>query len=874
MGPKCKRAVALSIFFVLIMTVNFCTVSFAAVPTDVIGTEYQEAVSSLTELGIISGFQDGTYKPDNPIKRAEAAKIVIGMIGCGGFAESSKGSTKFKDVAASFWATGFINAAVDISLFKGDAQGNFRPNDNISYSEIITVLIRALGMGPEVESSGKWPDNYLSKANELGIVNGVRWAKVSDGATRGNVAKLVWNTLNIEYNYRGVTLLEEIYPDYAKKIRKEMTVEEIAQNAESTVFVRGYESRKMSYGSGVLLGNDLIVTNYHVLQNSWRFGIVYDDTEEDKEYRTSTILYMDPMRDLAIVCSPGDYNNPVKLGDSDELERGQKVVAIGSPLGLKNTVSEGIVSGFQTIDGYEYIQITAPVSPGSSGGGVFNMYGELIGITTLKAVNGENISFAIPINDIKKVLSVGGIGGDVAFNNHVFRLTENMYYGDESMRFNSISLFDIKKKEYSVNYYLIEDFEGTKVFQKLYKTKEFRDFLTRQLYSLHRILDENFYTKYSVSIYVGDNSFSYKYDGGKLSVTKNNIVSSVSKTANNEFTKRFNELAELDNKPLFRIFDGGKWGYIDIDGNIVIKPEFDEAGIFSGGLAWALDNIGTDYSTYGYMDKTGEFILPPAFQSVGPFSGGLASVMIDNKYGYINENGRVIIEPMFDWAEPFFVGLARVVLNGKPGYINMLGRFVIEPGKYDSVGIISEGLIGVKEGPGSSGKWGYVDWAGESVIDPVYDYADFFAEGLAAVSKGGKYGYIDHDGKTVIQHRFDMAGHFFEGLAAVRFGNEENGKWGYIDKTGKVVIDAVFDDAYGFTDGLALVRVGGKEAGKWGFIDTKGNYVIEPAFDAAEGFYNGLAMVRIGDEETGYWCYINKAGEFVWKPSQLSQETE
>ena len=83
-----------------------------------------------------------------------------------------------------------------------------------------------------------------------------------------------------------------------------------------------------------------------------------------------------------------------------KLVRGQKVVAIGSPLGLFNSVSDGIISGFRTIQDNDMIQFTAPISPGSSGGAVLNMYGEVIGISTAGFDSGQNINLAVSYEDI------------------------------------------------------------------------------------------------------------------------------------------------------------------------------------------------------------------------------------------------------------------------------------------------------------------------------------------------------------------------------------------------------------------------------------------------------------------------------------------
>ena len=93
---------------------------------------------------------------------------------------------------------------------------------------------------------------------------------------------------------------------------------------------------------------------------------------------------------------------PLKIYDGDPpLQRGQKVIAIGSPLGLFNSVSDGIISGFRTIRDADMIQFTAPISSGSSGGAVLNMYGELIGISTAGFDGAQNINLAVSYSQIR-----------------------------------------------------------------------------------------------------------------------------------------------------------------------------------------------------------------------------------------------------------------------------------------------------------------------------------------------------------------------------------------------------------------------------------------------------------------------------------------
>ena len=103
----------------------------------------------------------------------------------------------------------------------------------------------------------------------------------------------------------------------------------------------------------------------------------------------------------AIVKIKGRRFPCANLGNSESVEVGDEVVAIGNPLGLKNTISPGIISGIREMEGFKVFQLTAPISSGSSGGPLFNLYGEVIGVTYSSMIKGQNLNFAIPINDVK-----------------------------------------------------------------------------------------------------------------------------------------------------------------------------------------------------------------------------------------------------------------------------------------------------------------------------------------------------------------------------------------------------------------------------------------------------------------------------------------
>jgi hypothetical protein len=167
------------------------------------------------------------------------------------------------------------------------------------------------------------------------------------------------------------------------------------------------DGKPVAQGTGFLVSKDgRIVTNYHVIKDASSAIVKFPD---GAFYDVDGVVAFDKVRDLAIIKTHGQNFPVVTLGNSDRVQVGQEIVAIGSPLSLESTVSSGIVSGIRTIEeeGGKFLQITAPISPGSSGGPLFNMGGEVVGITTLYLKGGENLNFAIPINDAKRLLSAG-----------------------------------------------------------------------------------------------------------------------------------------------------------------------------------------------------------------------------------------------------------------------------------------------------------------------------------------------------------------------------------------------------------------------------------------------------------------------------------
>lgn len=178
--------------------------------------------------------------------------------------------------------------------------------------------------------------------------------------------------------------------------RRELTFEELAMLASSVVMISVHDrsGEILGNGSGIMIGEDgYILTNHHVASGGKFYSVRIED--DDKVYKTDEVIKYNSVLDLSVIRIDRKLRPLLVYGGGKKLVRGQKVVAIGSPLGLFNSVSDGIISGFRVFNDVDMIQFTAPISHGSSGGAVLNMYGEVIGISTAGIDSGQNINLAV-----------------------------------------------------------------------------------------------------------------------------------------------------------------------------------------------------------------------------------------------------------------------------------------------------------------------------------------------------------------------------------------------------------------------------------------------------------------------------------------------
>jgi len=171
------------------------------------------------------------------------------------------------------------------------------------------------------------------------------------------------------------------------------------QVKDSVVVVKAYDQtgKPVGLGSGVMLPSGDVITNYHVVKAGVRYTM-----GRGKQATPATVKGADEDKDLCLLTAPGLTAKPVRLGRAARLKVGEPVYAVGAPKGLELSLSEGIVSQLRG-GPPPIIQTTVAISPGSSGGGLFNADAELVGITTFYLKDAQSLNFALPVEWIVQV---------------------------------------------------------------------------------------------------------------------------------------------------------------------------------------------------------------------------------------------------------------------------------------------------------------------------------------------------------------------------------------------------------------------------------------------------------------------------------------
>lgn len=335
---------------------------------------------------------------------------------------------------------------------------------------------------------------------------------------------------------------------------------------------------------------------------------------------------------------------------------------------------------------------------------------------------------------------------------------------------------------------------------------------------------------------------------------------------------------------LFSIEQDGKSGFIDQSGKVIIAPQFDSVNGFSEGLALARRG-----DRKFFIDTNGHTVFEAKFDIVNNFSEGLAAVnvgetripnlgLIDKPglWGYIDKTGKLVIPLKFTHAENFSEGLAAIRDGDRGAFIDQAGKIIFEVPLDVTLGF-HEGIAGVLY----KGTLAYFDRTGKQISPPLgYGPKNYsFSEGLVPVEIKGKTGYMDRAGKLVIEPQFEDAQDFREGLAPVKVHSDETTwcprdesgsrkgftmKWGFIDKSGKLVITPQYESVSPFSEGLAAITMCDESF----YIDKSGRKIVLGNFRYASSFVGGVARVDMATKSGWSWGYIDKTGKMIWGPAE------
>ena len=314
------------------------------------------------------------------------------------------------------------------------------------------------------------------------------------------------------------------------------------------------------------------------------------------------------------------------------------------------------------------------------------------------------------------------------------------------------------------------------------------------------------------------------------------------------------------------------WGFVNAEGEWEIEPTYPHVGAFREGLAIART---ADENQWGFLNANGEWAIPPEFGQtraayrtygdrrwydapVDPFHNGLAPARIDGSLAFINKQGKTVKRfPSYSELRPFHEARAVFSIDEKKGYINENWEVVIEP-EFEEAGAFHDGLAVVQKSFGAP--YGYIDRDGNAAIEPQFDEAGDFSNGLAPAKPGAfkPYGYVNTEGKWAIEPRFEEAHSFSEGLA---FVETESGR-SYISRDGTAKITSPISgyklcQGSPFNGGRALVSVVKKTEdcgasiglgafekptnSAFAYINTSGEIVYR------QSFANGRYLKRIQD---------------------------
>lgn len=274
MKSKLIRTIAISLVLLL-----SATGVFAAVPDDVKGQSYEEAVSALMDKGIITGDTNGKFNPDSTLTRAQACVIIVKSMNppsadVAGTATQPAVKSDFSDMTGYGWAEGYVSYAVKHGVTKGYPDGTFKPGNPVTINELVTMVLRAADYTDD-SLGGTWPANYMTKASELSLLSGL------PESLPVNAAK--WMAAQVDYN--ALSQIEKANPQQDKPSDSQATPVGVPDTSDMT-YVTGSFNSAMTTFSGKTLSDEVKIYTYGKKAS---FSSVMTFSKKAADYRLDTV---------------------------------------------------------------------------------------------------------------------------------------------------------------------------------------------------------------------------------------------------------------------------------------------------------------------------------------------------------------------------------------------------------------------------------------------------------------------------------------------------------------------------------------------------------------------------------------------------------
>ena len=300
-------------------------------------------------------------------------------------------------------------------------------------------------------------------------------------------------------------------------------LEKIIDSNVSILTYDGYDIENSNYkglGSGVIISEGIIATNYHVVDEGKKFAISYSDNEK-AVYHTSTVIFKDEETDIALILSPSTNRTPAQIGNSDELVEGEKLTVVGNPLGEVNTISLGSFLKMQDIGDNMYINIDNPVFQGNSGGGLYNEANELIGIVCAKGKDNNNSAYAVPINEVKELLANMKNNNVCAnMNIKIFNEIHSFLYNGYEFRLEFNYEYESKEDNYEIKIIVDNNKKDGSKFDELMSEEGFCEAVVKHLEGILDLVEPDRYKTYEITLVSGEKQMNFKIvEGGLVEVS-------------------------------------------------------------------------------------------------------------------------------------------------------------------------------------------------------------------------------------------------------------------------------------------------------------------------------------------------------------------